>query len=154
MKGRCLLAKRIFIADDHESVLRRVRGIIESHPGWNVCGDAVNGREAITKATQLKPDLVVLDFAMPRLDGLKAASEIKALLPGVPIVMFTMYGSSVKQEAEKHGISRLVDKSRAETLIAAIEELLEQNPESPTPMSVLDRDRKPKIKPPTIRKAG
>jgi DNA-binding NarL/FixJ family response regulator len=103
------LSNSILIADDHESVLRRVRSMIESQPTWEVCGDAVNGREAVAKAVQLKPDLVVLDFAMPQLDGLKTALEIRALLPEVPIVMFTMYAAQLKQEVQKHEISRLVD---------------------------------------------
>jgi DNA-binding NarL/FixJ family response regulator len=118
------LTKRILIADDHESVLRRVRGMIESHPDWEVCGEAVNGREAIMKATELQPDLVILDFAMPRLNGLKAALEINILLPEVPIVMFTMYGSGIRQEVDKHGIARLVDKAQSGDLVAAVEDLL------------------------------
>jgi DNA-binding NarL/FixJ family response regulator len=143
------LSKRILIADDHESVLRRVRSMIESQPTWEVCGDAVNGREAVAKAVQLKPDLVVLDFAMPQLDGLKTASEIHELLPEVPIVMFTMYAAQLKQEVQKHGISCLVDKTESGALIIAIQELLgteepllEQPASEPIPFSgpALDRD--------------
>src|ERR1051326_3260154 len=117
-------AKRILVADDHESVLRRVRTIIESQPGWKVCGDAVTGRNAIARATELKPDLVVMDFAMPGLDGLKAALAIKTVLPDLPIIMFTMYCSAVRQEAEKHGISRVIDKAESGALVSAVEELL------------------------------
>lgn len=123
--------KRILIADDHESVLRRVRGIIESQPGWEVCGDAVTGRQAIDKAAELEPDLVILDFAMPQGDGLKTATAIKSILPDVPIVMFTMYCSAVRQEAGKHGIARVVDKAESGGLVAAVEQLLAtQKPES------------------------
>ena len=117
-------AKRILVADDHESVLRRVRTIIESQPGWKVCGDAVTGRNAVARATELKPDLVVMDFAMPGLDGLKAAVAIKTVLPDLPIIMFTMYCSAVRQEAEKYGISRVIDKADSGALVSAIEELL------------------------------
>jgi DNA-binding NarL/FixJ family response regulator len=143
------LPKRILIADDHESVLRRVRTMLESHLTWEVCGDAVNGREAVAKAVQLKPDLVVLDFAMPQLDGLKTASEIHELLPEVPIVMFTMYAAQLKQEVQKHGISCLVDKTESGALMIAIQELLgteepllEQPASEPIPFSgpALDRD--------------
>jgi DNA-binding NarL/FixJ family response regulator len=104
------LAKRILIADDHESVLRRIRALLESEPDWEVCGEAVNGREAIAKAKELEPDLVILDFAMPRLNGLKAAAEINRFLPEVPIVMFTMYGSALRQEAQNMGSAGLSTK--------------------------------------------
>jgi DNA-binding NarL/FixJ family response regulator len=118
------LPKRILIADDHESVLRRVRAMLDSQPTWEVCGEAVNGREAVAKAVQLKPDLVVLDFAMPQLDGLKTASEIHELLPEVPIVLFTMYAAQLKQEVQKHGICRLVDKANSGALLTLVQELL------------------------------
>jgi DNA-binding NarL/FixJ family response regulator len=123
--------------------------MLESQPTWEVCADAVNGREAVAKAVQLKPDLVVLDFAMPQLDGLKTASEIRALLPEVPIVMFSMYASQLKQEVQKHGISCLVDKAESDALMIAIQELLgreeplpEQPASEPIPFSksALDRD--------------
>lgn len=138
--------KRILIADDHESVLRRVRGMIESQPDWEVCGDAVTGREAIAKAAELKPDLVILDFAMPHGDGLKAASGIKALLPDVPIVMFTMYCSVVRDEAGKHGITKVIDKAQSAALIPAIEELLANQKKA-----FLKQDREPRTSPPVKR---
>ena len=123
------MPKRILIADDHQSVLRRVRAMLDSQPTWEVCGEAVNGREAVAKAVQLKPDLVVLDFAMPQLDGLKTASEIHELLPEVPIVMLTLYAEQVKQEVQKHGISWLVDKAESGALVTAVRELLGTDPE-------------------------
>jgi DNA-binding NarL/FixJ family response regulator len=121
------VAKRILIADDHKSVLRRVRAMLESHPGWEVCGDAVNGREAVGKAVQLKPDLIVLDFAMPEWNGLKAAEEISKVLPGVKIVLHTIYGSQVGLEAETHGICRVVEKAKTGALVSAIDELIGAN---------------------------
>ena len=116
------MPKRILIADDHESVLRRVRAMLEVDPVWEVCGDAVDGREAIDKAAKLHPDLVILDFAMPRLNGLEAASQIKSLLPEVPIVMFTMYSSQIKSEVPDN--YRVVDKTESQSLIAAMKDLL------------------------------
>ena len=77
----CSVPKRILIADDHESVLRRIRAMLQDDPVWEICGDAVDGREAVEKAAKLEPDLVILDFAMPRPNGLQAASEIGNYYP-------------------------------------------------------------------------
>jgi DNA-binding NarL/FixJ family response regulator len=121
------VAKRILIADDHKSVLRGVRAMLESHPGWEVCGDAVNGREAVGKAIELKPDLIVLDFAMPEWNGLKAAEEISKVLPSVKIVLHTIYASAVGLEAKKHGICRVVEKAKTDALVSTIDELIGAN---------------------------
>jgi DNA-binding NarL/FixJ family response regulator len=118
------MPKRILIADDHESVLRRVRAIIESHPDWQVCGEAVNGREAVEKAHLLQPDLVVIDFAMPHLNGLRAAQEIHKLLPETPIVMLTLYSKAVSRQIQEYGITRLVDKAQSTVLVPVIDQLL------------------------------
>jgi DNA-binding NarL/FixJ family response regulator len=124
-KSRCCsVPKRILIADDHESVLRRIHALLQDDPILEICGDAVDGREAVEKAAKLEPDLVILDFAMPRLNGLQAASEIRKLLPGVPIVMFTLYGSQIKAENQKQGIFRVVDKTKSQTLVPALKEML------------------------------
>ena len=122
---QAIVAKRILIADDHELILRGVRALLRAHPGWEICGEAADGREAIAKATELRPDLVVLDYAMPCLDGLSAAKEIHQLLPTVPIVLHTLYGTTeIEQAANKYGIRRVVAKANSGALISAVEELL------------------------------
>ncbi len=128
MFGAFPLSKRILIADDHESVLRGIRVMLESEPGFEVCGDAVNGREAVQKAVALKPDLVVLDFSMPEMDGLQAADEISRLLPNVKLILHTMYGAEVRGEALKHGISKIVEKAAHGALVATVKELLTAQP--------------------------
>jgi DNA-binding NarL/FixJ family response regulator len=116
---------RILIADDHESVIRKVRTLLEANPDWKVCGEAVNGREAVAKALELRPDIIVLDFAMPTMNGLSAAHEISEALPNVPIILHTLYGSpQVDAEARKHGIRRVVKKASPSTLVSAIQELV------------------------------
>jgi DNA-binding NarL/FixJ family response regulator len=115
---------RILIADDHRSVLRGVRALLVSHPDWEVCGDAVTGREAVRKAIELNPDLIVLDFAMPEMNGLQAADEISKLLPRAKIVLHTGYATEVGAEAKKHPICRVVEKAKTGALISTIEELI------------------------------
>jgi chemotaxis response regulator CheB len=101
--------------------------MLEAHPGWEICGEAVDGVDAIAKAEELNPDLVVLDFAMPRLDGLKAAASISKDSPGVPIILHTMYGSALPLEIAKYGISRVVGKAETGSLMRAVQELSNVN---------------------------
>jgi DNA-binding NarL/FixJ family response regulator len=84
------MAKCILIADDNAIVRTIIRFFLETE-GFEVCGEAADGVDAIEKANQLKPDLIVLDVAMPRMNGVEAASVLKRLMPDVPIVWFTMY---------------------------------------------------------------
>jgi DNA-binding NarL/FixJ family response regulator len=82
---------QVLIADDQEIVRRGVRSILESREGLEICGEASNGREAVNKASQLHPDLIILDQAMPVLSGVGAASEIRQFLPDVPILMLSIH---------------------------------------------------------------
>jgi DNA-binding NarL/FixJ family response regulator len=85
------MPKCILIADDNDIVRTLIRFFLESHQGFEVCGEAADGVDAIEKAKKLKPDLIVLDLLMPRMNGVEAASVLKGVMPGVPIVLFTMY---------------------------------------------------------------
>ena len=119
-----LMAKQIVIADDHEAVLQGVTVLLQAIPGCEICGNATDGNEAIAKATELRPDLIILDYAMPGLDGLSAAKQIHELLPEVPIVLHTLYASTeLDLVANKYGIRKVVDK-KSGALILAVEELL------------------------------
>jgi DNA-binding NarL/FixJ family response regulator len=84
---------RILVADDHEVVRRGVRALLESQPGWQVVGEAVNGREALERAKLLKPDLVILDISMPDLNGIEATRAILKLVPEAEILVLTMHDS-------------------------------------------------------------
>ena len=95
-------------------------------PGWEICGDAVDGNEAVARVIELRPDVIILDLVMPRMNGLKAGQVIKKVLPTAPIVINTLYRTSqVEVEANKHGIRKVVDKGNAAALISAVEELLD-----------------------------
>jgi DNA-binding NarL/FixJ family response regulator len=131
---------RILIADDYESVIRSVRAILEAHSGWEVCGEATNGREAVLKASELKPDLIILDLAMPEIDGLRAAGQILAMCPTVPIVLHTLYVSAqLELEAQKYGIRKVVSKSETGALVKAVAELfIFKKPHAKAPLSVIE----------------
>ena len=120
------MPSRLLIADDHSTVRTLLRILLESHEGWQVCAEVTNGLDAVTKAIELKPDLIILDLAMPQMDGLRAARQISAMLPAVPILMHTMHNSSeLELEAKKAGVRKVVNKTGSgDELFAAIEQLL------------------------------
>lgn len=91
------MPKQILIADDGTTVRQMIRAFLETRTGFKVCGEAVDGLDAIEKAIALKPDLILLDLAMPRMNGAEAASVLRNLMPKVPIVLFTMYDESMVQ---------------------------------------------------------
>ena len=114
---------RILIADDHEIFRRGLRSLLESHTNWEVCGEAVNGREAIQRVQELKPDVVVLDVTMPQMNGLEAAREICRNIPGSKVVILSQHEASVmKQSAIAAGAGAYVTKSEvSRELMSAIE---------------------------------
>jgi NarL family two-component system response regulator LiaR len=126
----------ILIVDDSPLIRRSLRTLFEQQPDWAVCGEAENGCEGIDKAQTLHPDLIVLDLAMPRLNGIDASRMLKRLMPATPIVMFTTFTNPfVKEAALGAGVQAVIDKSEgATTLIRSIQQLLmrELPPCSPT----------------------
>ena len=117
---------RILIADDHEVVRKGIAAQIAQCPGWEVIAEATNGRHAVELAVNLKPDLIVLDFSMPELNGLAAARRILAALPEARTLILTVHESEqVVREVLAAGARGYVLKSDAgRTLIAALEALL------------------------------
>lgn len=120
---------QILLADDHAIMRRGLRGLLETHDGWQVCGEAGNGREAVEMAIAIKPDAVVLDMSMPELNGLEAATQIRAALPETEILIFTMHESEeLIREALSAGVRAVVVKSDVEGhLIAAVESILQHS---------------------------
>ena len=82
---------RILIADDHEVFRRGTQTLLESRPGWHVCGEAATGREAIEKTKKLKPDVVIMDISMPELNGLEAAEQILKYAPQTEVLILTIH---------------------------------------------------------------
>jgi len=92
--GRQAMAKCILVADDNDIVRTVIRFFLETK-GFEICGEAADGVDAIEKAQQRKPDLIVSDVAMPRMNGVEAASILKRIMPNVSIIWFTMYQEQV-----------------------------------------------------------
>ena len=117
---------RILIADDHSLVRKVLKTTLENHSDWQVCGQATNGLEAVQKAAELHPDLIILDFAMPVMDGLGAARRILSASPSVPILIFTnYYFPSLLVEADSVGVRQVIDKGVAgNELLFAVETVL------------------------------
>lgn len=123
------MSKKILIADDNALVRKLLRIMLEGQRGWQICAEASNGSEAVLKARESKPDAVILDFAMPLLDGLDAAREITRTLPSVPILLFTLYDSpEMTLAAREAGVSRVLPKTASGLpLIQAVRDLLTAN---------------------------
>lgn len=121
---------RAIVADDHEVVRRGVRALVESHPGWTVCGEAANGREAVRLAQELRPDLVVLDVTMPEMNGLEATRAIRSSVPGTEVILLTVHDSDqLLDQAMSAGARGYVLKDdAARHLIDAIDALSNHAP--------------------------
>jgi DNA-binding NarL/FixJ family response regulator len=120
---------RILIVDDSLSMRRIIATILGSHSGWAICGEAEDGLSGIEMFQELAPDLVLLDFGMPDINGIEAASRMYTANPTVPLILFTVWDiEGFEQEAAKAGICAVVRKSEAWKLIAQIETVFARRP--------------------------
>lgn len=121
-------ALRILIVDDNLFLRQQLRKLLLAHGGWEVCGEATDGFDAIEKTRQLMPDMVVMDLSMPVMNGLRAAREIRSFSPQTPVIMFSMYLSPhFVHAARDAGARGVVSKSDPQKIVPAIEELLRGN---------------------------
>ena len=120
--------KRILVIDDGDSV-RDIGRIFLERDGFEVCGEAADGVEAIEQAKKLKPDLIVLDLAMPRMNGAEAASILSTTMPSVPIVLLTLYMNVLGPSlASAIGVKAVIDKTEGmDKLVACVHSLLNSN---------------------------
>jgi len=121
---------RILIADDHDLVRRGQKALLESHAGWEVCGEATTGREAVAKAEELKPDIAILDITMPELNGVDAAKRIREASRNTEVLILSMhYSDELIREILAAGVRGYVLKSDSgRDLIIAVEALANHKP--------------------------
>src|SRR5258707_9597262 len=120
------MSKRILIVEDKSVRRGASRAFLELHH-FEICGEAVNGAEALEKAAALRPDLITLDLSMPLMNGIEAASQLKNKVPGVPVVIYTMLEDVLgKSLAATLGVRAVVSKADGlAKLLACIEAILE-----------------------------
>ncbi len=106
------MPKRVLVVDDSELIRRQIRGTLELDEDIEICAEAENGIEAVRKARQCRPDLVLMDVYMPLMNGLEATQVIKTLMPHLPVLVFTLHDSQqIRIESEKVGASGVLLKS-------------------------------------------
>ena len=125
-----MLVTRILIADDHEVVRSGLRKILESQPKWEVAGEASDGKEAVAKALELKPEIAILDYALPMINGIEATRQIRARLPRTEVLIFTMHDNeTLIRDLLAAGARGFLLKSDAKRfLLEAIESLALRKP--------------------------
>jgi DNA-binding NarL/FixJ family response regulator len=121
---------RILVADDHDLMRRGIKTVIDSRKGWEICGEALTGTQAIAKAEELKPDVAILDISMPEMNGLEAAKRIRKASPKTEILMLSMhYSDQIIRDVMDAGIKGYVVKSDSgRDLSAALEHLSVKKP--------------------------
>jgi DNA-binding NarL/FixJ family response regulator len=121
---------RILVADDHPLMRRGIKSLIGSHAAWEICGEAHTGREAVTKADELRPDIIILDISMPDLNGVDAAKRIRRVLPETEILMLSVhYSDQLILDILKAGVRGYIVKSDSDRdLVIALETLANHKP--------------------------
>jgi RNA polymerase sigma factor (sigma-70 family) len=121
---------RILIADDHDLMRHGVRSLLGSHSGWEICGEARTGREAVTKAEELRPDILILDVGMPELNGVEAARIIRKVSADTEILILSMHSSDqLMREIVDAGVRGYLAKSDSDRdLVTAVEALAKHRP--------------------------
>ncbi len=121
----CIVPLRILIADDSRTVRHSLHGLLEQNPDWEVCAEAVDGVDAVAKAEQCKPDIIILDFFMPGMTGVEAARVLGRVLPSVPILIVTLYVTAeLVKQAKAAGIKGAAQKSDTRQIFNGIEALV------------------------------
>lgn len=128
---------RFLVVDDNPAVRHYLRALLEQQNNWQVCSEARSGKEALQRVEMNPPDMILLDFQMPDLNGLDVARQISRLFPAIPILMITIHLSKqLAEEARRVGIRGACAKSDVGSIVEAVDVLLHQGTYFPTVSSV------------------
>ena len=117
---------RFLIVDDSDLVRRSLRMVLQANPDWEICGEAADGISAVEMFKELRPNIVILDFQMPGINGIETARRMAEIAPAVPVVLFTQHASAdLERHALEVGIRSVVSKTNAFPMVGMIESLLE-----------------------------
>ncbi|HEY1464408.1 MAG TPA: response regulator transcription factor [Terriglobales bacterium] len=122
-------AVRILVADDHEVMRLGIRNLLEAVPNWTICGEAVNGQEAVDKTLACEPDIVIMDITMPVMNGLEASKTISRSRPDIPVILFSLHLSDEMIKGfDTRAIKGAVNKGNAaRDLVEAVNRVLKGN---------------------------
>jgi DNA-binding NarL/FixJ family response regulator len=116
---------RFLIVDDSELVRRSLRTVLQANPEWEICGEAADGVSAVEMFKELRPNVVILDFQMPGINGIETARRMAEIAPAIPVVLFTQHASAdLERHAHEVGIRSVVSKTNAFPMVGMIEALL------------------------------
>jgi len=116
---------RFLIVDDSELVRRSLRTVLQANPDWEICGEAADGVSAVEMFKELRPNIVILDFQMPGINGIETARRMAEIAPAVPVVLFTQHASAdLERHAHEVGIRSVVSKTNAFPMVGMIQALL------------------------------
>ena len=116
------MARRILVADDNPVIRKMLCKMFEVEEDYDLCAEARDGAETIVLAIKHKPELIILDMSMPVMDGVQAAKELKDLMPGVPIILFTLFADAINPDHVS--VDRIVSKSEGSSLMDQVRQLL------------------------------
>ncbi len=117
------MAKRILVADDNPLIRQMLCKLFEVEEDYDICAEAENGQQAIDLALKHRPDLIILDFAMPILNGLETARQLKKIMPDVPIILFTQHATGITLAKPDVNIDQVVSKGNPESLMGHVRSL-------------------------------
>lgn len=132
-RGEAVVVVHILLVDDNPSVRRYLRAVLEQQETWRVCAEARNGAEALQRVIEAPPDLILLDYQMPDVNGVDVARQISSLFPGIPILMVTLHLSKQLSDAARlAGVRGACAKQDIGSVVEAVEMLLRHQTYFPT----------------------